>query len=113
MPYEVIKGGIEGRYALVTSREILEELTDRLRNKFGFPDCDIRLFMDIISAHFHMVSKISTFSVSADPKDNKILETAFDGKADCIVTGDNHLLVLKEFKGIKILSADEFMRNKP
>ena len=111
-PYEVIKGGIEGKYTLVTSKEILEEMADRLKNKFGFPDCDIQLFMDIIFAHFHIVSKISTFSVSTDPKDNKILETAFDGKADCIVTGDNHLLVLKEFKGIKILSADEFIKNQ-
>jgi putative PIN family toxin of toxin-antitoxin system len=111
-PYEVIKGGIEGKYILVTSSEILEELADRLKNKFGFPDCDILLFMDIIFAHFHIVSKISTFSVSTDPKDNKIVETAFDGKADCIVTGDNHLLVLKEFKGIKILSADEFTKNQ-
>jgi putative PIN family toxin of toxin-antitoxin system len=109
-PYEVIRRGIEGKYVLVTSKEILEELVDRLKNKFGFPECDILLYMDVIFTYFHIVSKTSKFSVSIDPKDNKILETAFDGKAGYIVTGDSHLLVLKEFRGIKILSADEFMK---
>jgi len=109
-PYEVIKGGIEGKYTLVTSKEILEEMADRLKNKFGFPDCDIQLFMDIIFAHFHIVPKTSIFYASSDPKDNKILETAFDGEADYIVTGDSHLLVLKEFRGIKIMTAEEFLK---
>ena len=109
-PYEIIKGGIEGRYVLVTSREILEELAERLKNKFSLPESDILLFMDIIFAHFHIVPKISAFSASADSKDNKILETAFDGKADFIVTGDSHLLVLMEFKGIKIVTAEEFLK---
>jgi putative PIN family toxin of toxin-antitoxin system len=108
-PYEVIRGGIEGKYVLVTSREILEELIERLKNKFGFPDQEIFLFMDIVFTYFQVVPKTSAFSVSSDPKNNKILETAFDGKADCVVTGDSHLLVLKEFRGIKIISADEFL----
>jgi putative PIN family toxin of toxin-antitoxin system len=109
-PYEVIKGGIEGKHVLITSREIVEELAERLKNKFSLPESDILLFMDIISAHFHIVPKISAFSACADPKDNKILETAFDGKADFIVTGDSHLLVLREFKGIKIMAAEEFLK---
>ncbi len=112
-PYEVIRGGIEGKHVLVTSSEILEELAERLKNKFSRPECDILLFMDIIFAHFHIVPKISAFSASADPKDNKILETAFDGKAEFIVTGDSHLLVLKEFKGIKIVTAEEFIKLSP
>ena len=112
-PYEVIKGGIEGKYILVTSREILEELTDRLKNKFSLPEGDILLFMDIIFAHFRIVPKTSAFSASSDPKDNKILETAFDGKADYVVTGDSHLLVLGEFKGIKIMTAEEFLKLSP
>jgi len=66
--------------------------------------------MDIIFAHFHIVPKTSAFSASSDPKDNKILETAFDGKADFIVTGDSHLLVLREFRGIRILTPEEFLK---
>ena len=42
-------------------------------------------------------------------KDNKIIECAFDGKADYIVTGDTDLLELKELKGIRIVTAKEFL----
>jgi len=109
-PYEVIRGGIEGRYTLVTSKEILEELIERLKNKFSFPDEEILFYVDIIFTYFHMIQKTSTFSVVRDKSDNKIIETAVDGKADYIVTGDPDLIVLKEHDGIKIVTPGEFLK---
>jgi len=44
-----------------------------------------------------------------DPKDNKFLELAVAGNADCIVTGDKDLLVLNPFRGIKIKSPSDFL----
>nr|WP_242054306.1 putative toxin-antitoxin system toxin component, PIN family [Nostoc parmelioides] len=44
-----------------------------------------------------------------DPKDNKYLELAVSGKAECIVTGDDDLLVLKPWRGIEILTVQEFL----
>ena len=44
-----------------------------------------------------------------DPKDNKYLELAVTGKAECIVTGDDDLLVLNPWRGIKILTVQEFL----
>ena len=41
-----------------------------------------------------------------DPKDNIIIETAYDGNADIIVSGDRHLLELKTFKRIKIMTVE-------
>lgn len=38
-----------------------------------------------------------------DPKDDKFLELAVDGKAKLIFTGDNDLLDIKSFKSIKIV----------
>jgi len=43
-----------------------------------------------------------------DPEDNKILEAALAGKADFIITGDAHLLKIKEFKSVKILNTKDF-----
>ena len=43
-------------------------------------------------------------AVKADPKDDMIAETAYDGSADVIVTVDNHLLALKSYRGIKIVT---------
>ena len=45
-----------------------------------------------------------------DPDDNKFIEAALEGKAEYIVTQDNHLLKIKEFKGIKIISPEEFIK---
>jgi predicted nucleic acid-binding protein len=44
-----------------------------------------------------------------DPKDNKVLEAAFFGQADMIVTGDEDLFALDPFKEIRILSLPDFL----
>ena len=38
-----------------------------------------------------------------------LLECALDSKADFIISGDKHLLKLKEFKDIKIVKAKDFL----
>lgn len=44
-----------------------------------------------------------------DPKDDKFLELAVNGKAEYIITGDHDLLVLHPFRGTKILSPKDFI----
>ena len=44
-----------------------------------------------------------------DPKDDKFLELAVNGQANCIVTGDNDLLVLNPFQNIVILLPRDFL----
>lgn len=44
-----------------------------------------------------------------DPKDNKFLELAVAGNADCIVTGDKDLLELHPFRNIRIITPKEFL----
>ena len=108
-PYEVIRKGILGEYQLVISAEILDEVVGKLRNKFKFPEKNIQELIDILMTYCHIVDGTGKFDVVRDKKDNKIIECAFDGKADYIVTGDPDLLVLKEFRGIKIVKAKEFL----
>jgi putative PIN family toxin of toxin-antitoxin system len=47
--------------------------------------------------------------VCRDRDDDKVLETAVAGQADIILTGDRDLLVLGEYKGIRILSPRQFV----
>lgn len=44
-----------------------------------------------------------------DPKDNKFPELALSGNADCIISGDEDLLILNPFRGVPILTANEFL----
>ncbi len=48
-------------------------------------------------------------NIVTDSDDNKFVEAALEGKAEYIVSKDKHLLVLKEYRGIKVLLPDEFM----
>ncbi len=47
--------------------------------------------------------------IKNDPDDNIHLEAAVAGDAAYIVTGDSDLLELKEFRGIRIVTAKEFL----
>jgi len=47
--------------------------------------------------------------VENDPDDDRILEAALAAKADYIVSGDKHLLSLKEWNGIRIRTPSEFL----
>ncbi len=48
--------------------------------------------------------------IKEDPDDNKILECAVAAAADYIVSGDEHLLKLPVFRGVKIVSPAEFVQ---
>ena len=48
--------------------------------------------------------------VKKDPEDNKFIACALEGEADYIVSGDEHLLSLKHFKGIQIVDVRSFMK---
>jgi putative PIN family toxin of toxin-antitoxin system len=54
--------------------------------------------------------KVKTkLDILPDQKDNKYLECAVDGWADFIISGDKHLLELKEYRWIKIMTPREFL----
>jgi putative PIN family toxin of toxin-antitoxin system len=56
----------------------------------------------------HPQTKIT--KVLEDESDNRILETAVTAEASCIISGDRHLLNLKNYKNIAIYSPAEFLR---
>lgn len=47
--------------------------------------------------------------LTEDPDDNKILEAAVDGKADYMVSGDKHLLSLRELRGVRIVNVGRML----
>lgn len=57
------------------------------------------------------MSEKSNFKVVKDnPDDDMILNTACDGRADVVVTGDKILLDLKNFRKTRILSVSEALQ---
>src|SRR5262249_27692212 len=86
---------------LIVSRELVEELESRLaRPKFAkyLDESRRRSFMADLALSAVQVELAGTVKVCRDPDDNKVLEIAAVGRANCIVTGDQDLLVLGTFQ---------------
>ena len=92
----------------ILSFEILEETKRVLRKKFDLPQEKIDEFIrDVLLFSEIVVIKGDIDVIKEDPSDNIILETAIRGYADLIITGDNHLLKIKAYKGITIVQASK------
>ncbi|MCA6509841.1 MAG: putative toxin-antitoxin system toxin component, PIN family [Pseudanabaena sp.] len=97
---------------ILASVETLEELRVVLsRSKFDkYVDSATRL--EFI-AKFVQQSELVTIEESViacrDPKDDKFLELAVNGKADYLITGDKDLLVLHPFRDIEIINPSDFL----
>ena len=92
-------------HQVILSHPMLEELADVLsREKFHVRSTAVESFLTILLKKSKLVMPRSRLKVILeDPDDDVILDTAYKGKADYIVTGDSHLLALKKFKRIEIV----------
>ena len=101
---------------LVLSKEIIEEfarvlnyrdIKEKIKNK----NLEIKRTVEKIISISKIVEPLEKLNiVNEDPDDNKILECAKSGEVDFIVSSDNHLLKLKEFGSIKIVTPKEFIK---
>jgi putative PIN family toxin of toxin-antitoxin system len=100
-------------FTLLLSKQILVEFANvASRENFSkyVSKRDIDLFLIALQRTAKFVSVTSRFRVvKGDSSDDVIVRTAYDGKADYIVSGDWHLLSLGEFKGIKIVSVEAML----
>jgi putative PIN family toxin of toxin-antitoxin system len=94
---------------LVVSAEILLELEGVLVEKFGWTPERASTVRRRIREAAELVVPRLVITACEDPDDNRILEAAKEGPADVIVSGDKHLLRMKVFEGIEILTVGEFL----
>ena len=105
-------GWVLDNATLIVSRELLDELETRLaRPKFSkyVDDSRCRTFVADLSLSAVQVELSGAVTACRDPDDDKLLEIAIVGRADCLVTGDQDLLVLDPFQGIPILTPAGFL----
>jgi putative PIN family toxin of toxin-antitoxin system len=110
---ELLRKGIAKKFSIVTSDLIVKELASVLRRpKFKTSQDEIHRIILALIRVAEVVSVKSKFeAVKEDPKDDMIIETAYDGNADIIVTGDRHLLALEKFRGIKITTVEKMLES--
>lgn len=109
-PEEVYRQAIQGRIRLVTSRALLAELGRVLADKFGWEPGPIEAVVSQVATIGEVVVPVENVSeVREDPADDRVLEASLAAGADAIVSGDRHLLRLKSWHGIPILTPSELV----
>jgi putative PIN family toxin of toxin-antitoxin system len=109
-PEDVYRAALRGQFILITSPAILTELARTLRDKFSLPESDITAYIRQIARTAKVVRPDTRLAVVADDADNRVLECAVVGNADVIVSGDRHLLELREYSGIPVVRPMDFLR---
>jgi putative PIN family toxin of toxin-antitoxin system len=92
---------------LVATRDTLRELIETLLSpKFDrYVSRERRdVLLDRLAPLVEIVDVLQPIRASRDPKDDKFLEAAVNGRADVIVTGDKDLIDLNPFRGLAILT---------
>lgn len=110
-PEVIRKLSKEGKIEILISEAIISEIAEVLRRKFDWASWQISQVVDEIRKAATLTIPRQSIILIDDDADNRILECAFEGSARYVVSGDRrHLLPLKEYRGIRILTPDEFLR---
>ena len=105
LPRVIVDAIRDAQGVLLLSDETFGELRTRFhRSKFDrYVSRDARwLFLAQLEAVSEWVSIVGAKLGCRDPGDDMLLETALLGRADCLITGDQDLLVMSPFHGIPI-----------
>ena len=97
---------------LIATTETLRELIGKLHSpKF---DRYVRrerrdALLERVASLVEIIDVLQSIRASRDPKDDKFLEAAVNGRADVIVTGDKDLLDLNPFRSIAIMTPSAYL----
>jgi uncharacterized protein len=115
IPRSILRAWRGGRFHLVASQATLDEIGRVLRcpkiaRRHRWSETEIHAFMESLEALALLTpGKLRLNVVAADLSDNRYLECAIEGEADCLVTGDRHLLELALYREVEILTPREFV----
>jgi len=100
---------IEQEDSLLISKDIIDEVLSVLSLKFGRDREELSHVAVTLSELAELLKPARRINLLKDEPDNRILECAIHGKADLLVTGNETILQLREYKGIKIISLREYL----
>ncbi len=114
--YKLFKKIEERKAVIFITYEILEEVEKVLRRPKFLKVLNLtkqridQIIQKIISVSHVIIGSKLKINVCRDPEDNKFLECAELAKADYIVSGDEDLLSMKQYKNIKIIKSSDILK---
>ena len=116
LPQSIPRQAVDRAFAqgiVLASAATIAEVDEVLhRHKFDryLNEEDRLLFLVAFIRKVTLVDVNEHRAICRDAKDNKFLELAVSGSANCIVSGDSDLLILNPFRGIAIITPHEFVK---
>jgi uncharacterized protein len=114
IPGELISMWKNNRIKPLASKEIIDEYIKVLtypKIKLSEAEINYILYSEILPYFDIIPIKDSPSIIKADPSDDKFIHCSKKGNAGFIITGDQHLINLKTYQKIKIISPSEFLNN--
>lgn len=115
-PRRVFELWREGRFTLISSPELIEEVGlvlryPRIQRRYRLSESDILAFLHLLSTAATIVTaEPSPIEGLPDPSDAKLFLAALAGRAGYLVTGDQALLAMDDYHGVKVISATAFVQ---
>jgi putative PIN family toxin of toxin-antitoxin system len=112
-PYLIFFSGVlENKYEVCISDALMKEYLEVInRPKFS-------KYPDFLNKAEFVIAQIESFALRFDPKiefdvivdsaDNRLLELAFEAKADFLITGNTSDFTMVEFEGTRIINPKDF-----
>ncbi len=102
-----------GHIECFTSRAIIGEIEETLWRKFEWSETRIRDAAAMMGRGAIRVAPGPELTDCPDPDDNRVLECAVGARAQFLVTGDRHLLMLHPYRAISIVTSRQFLDAAP
>lgn len=112
-PFDCLAAWAQGRCEAVVSPALLAEYHEIIEElRLEYPDRAFVKWVDALTESATLVFPTDRATrATPDPNDEMFLECALAAEADYIVSGDKrHLLPLRQFRGIPIVSPSDFLR---
>jgi putative PIN family toxin of toxin-antitoxin system len=112
-PFDCLAAWAQGRCEAVVSPALLAEYHETIAElRLDYPERTCVEWVEALAESAELFFPVERAAgATSDPDDEMILECALAAEADFIVSGDKkHLLVLRQFQGIPIVSPTDFLR---
>ena len=101
---------VQNKLKLNVSQHLIDEVLDKLVNKFGFDEFDLGRFNDLINTRSTPYLTFHNVKVCRDPKDDFLIDLIIASNPDYLVTRDKDLLEIEQnFGKTRIIKPEEFM----
>jgi putative PIN family toxin of toxin-antitoxin system len=108
--YKLLLRARRKEFDLVLSADIMAEFEEVLLRKFSLSQSELFDVRNLLTeAVTEICKKVESIKpISRDPDDDRIIACALTVRADYLVTGDEDLLVLRQYAGTTILTPRDF-----